>query len=922
MLLGRQAECGRLDRLLADARAGHSGVLLIRGEAGIGKSALLDYARQQAADLNVLRCRGVESESELAFSALADVFRPVLNRLSSIPEPQADALAAALALGPPGGGARFAACAATLSLLAAAAEESPLLVTIDDAQWLDPSSAEALLFAARRLDAEGIVLLFAARTGEAPMLERAHLPQLVLSGLDREAAAALLAGRNGPVAPPVVDRLLAATAGNPLALLEIPSLLSAAQLAGTEPLGDELPTAPAVEQAFLRHVEELPERSQEALLVAAASESGDPVEIAQALLALGLDPRELDAAEEAGLLSVAAGRLAFRHPLLRAAVYHVASTGARQAAHRALAQTAAGELHAARRAWHLAAAAPAHDEAAASALEEAAVEARRRGGRAEAASAFERAALLSPDESEKARLLHEAAHDAWLAGGPDKALELLDAALACARDPVTRARIQHLRAGIELWGGSPMSAQALLSEEATAIEDLEPARAARMLTDAAWACFVNAEIDAGVETAERACALAERAGVDAETLAKAVLGIGLVLSGEPRKAMPLFAGYVALLENPETETAIDKAFRPDGQVLTWFEQYERARQSLTRTIESARRQTALGVLSYPLAVLSDLDFRTGNWAAAYAGASEAVRIADETEQETMVAFSLGCLARIEAARGDEDDCRRHAQRALALAYGRIGAVVASASAALGLLELGLGRPDEAIVHLEEIARLAAAHGLREPAVVQWAPDLVEAFVRAGREDDAARELASFARLANETERTWALATTSRCRGLLAPDDAFEAEFEQALELHGRTSAPFELARTQLCLGERLRRARKRAEAREPLRSALETFERLGATPWAERSRVELAATGETARRRDPYAAEQLTPQELQVALIVAQGATNKEAGAALFLSPKTIETHLGRVYRKLGVRSRTELAHLLASEGALEGAAA
>jgi DNA-binding CsgD family transcriptional regulator len=316
-----------------------------------------------------------------------------------------------------------------------------------------------------------------------------------------------------------------------------------------------------------------------------------------------------------------------------------------------------------------------------------------------------------------------------------------------------------------------------------------------------------------------------------------------------------------------------------------------------------------------LTLLSELDFRTGRWIAAYAGAAEAVRIADELGQNATLAFSLSGLARVEGAQGRGLDAISHADRAIGIAHRGINAAVAFAASALGLLELGRGRNDEAIVHLERVLLRTEEHGLRETSVVQWTPDLIEAYVRAGRSTDAEAVLERFELTARETGRTWALATAARCRGLLSAD-AFEEHFLRALELHDLTPTPFERARTELCLGEQLRRNRQRVEARPRLAAALETFERLGAEPWAQRARAELAATGETLRRREPFAQEELTPQELQVALIVARGATNKEAGAALFLSPKTIETHLGRVYRKLNVRSRTELARLLASETA------
>jgi DNA-binding CsgD family transcriptional regulator len=920
MLFGRSSECILIDRLLAQGRDGRSDALVLRGEAGIGKSSMCAYAAERADTMTVLRASGVETESELAFSGLADVLRPVLGRLHEIPSRQGAALAAAFAIGPPVSDERFTICAATLGMLAAAAEEAPVLVIVDEAHWLDASSTEALLFATRRLDADGVAVLFAVRDGHPSLFDRAELPELRLEALDDEAARALLVSSvQGPIAPEVVERLLLAAAGNPLALVELPRTLSAAQLKGSEPIDEELTAPAAVEQAFRREVEALPEESRAALLVAAASDSEELGTIVPALIAHGIDPSSLRPAEETVLVLTPSGRLEFRHPLLRAVAYHAAPSVARRAAHQALANTAAGGQNAERRAWHLAAAAPAQDEAAARALEEAATTARRRGGHAEAASAFERAGLLGVEGSGRARRLRKAAADAWIVGRTEHAYQLLDVALDNASDARARAVIQHRRGIIDMWQGSPLSARKLLVEEAAKVEELDPARAAKMLTDAAWACFMAAEITFGLETAERASEVGGRAGGIAETLAKAVLGIALVLSGEAQRAVLLFTDYLALLESIESSAGLYQPLRPDGQLLLWFEQYDRAREVLTRTTDSARAGSALGALPYALSVLSDLDFRTGNWATAYAGATEAVRIADETHQTATLAFSLACLARVEAAQGREADCRAHVAQALAIAHPHVRAVVSWARSAMGLLELGIGHVEAAIDQLEQIARRVTERGLGEPGVIQWAPDLIEACVRAGRDAEAKLALEQFDRLARKTERTWALAAAARCRGLLADESEFQAEFRHALELHSRTPTPFERARTELCMGERLRRTKRRAEAREPLRAALETFERLGASPWSERARAELSASGETARRRDPYAAEQLTPQELQVALVVGRGATNKEAGAALFLSPKTIETHLGHVYQKLGVRSRTELAHLLGREGALTG---
>lgn len=925
MLFGRTEECERLDRLIDTAREGRSGALVLRGGAGIGKSALCGYAMARGREMTVLAARGAPTESELAFSGLADLLRPVLASRSELPEPQTAALDSALAIGPPLESGRFTVYAATLGLLAAAAEDAPVLVVVDEAQWLDASSTEALLFATRRFDADRVAVIFAVRDGRRTLFDRADLPELRLEPLEPEAALALLVSRaETPVAPEVSEALLQVAAGNPLVLTELPRLLDPDQLTGRAALGEGLPTPVTVQRAFLRQVESLPKDTQEALLVVAASSSGDLETILRALDALNIDPRSLEPAERAAVVLATDGRLEFRHPLFRSAVYDAASTIARRQTHRALAGAAVPSAQIERRAWHLAAAAPKSDEAAAEALDAAALAARSRGGHAEAASAFERAADLGAEGSERVRRLREAAADAWLVGRADRARKLLGAALDSTDDARLRARIQHRLGGIEMWQGSPMEAQSLLVEEASKVEELDPARAARMLTDAAWASFMAAEVSSGLAIAERACELGARAGGIAETLAKAVLGIALTLGGETERAVASFGDYLSLLESIESAPPVGlyQPLRPDGQLLMWFEQYDRAREVLTRTIDGARAGGALGALPYALSVLADLDFRTGHWASAYASATEAVRLADETHQVATLAFSLGFVARLEAAQGKEDDCRSHSAQALAIAASGVGAATALSGSGLGLLELGLGRLERAVEELERLARRTAEHGLLEPGVIQWAPDLIESYARLGRHDDAEQALADFEHLARKTGRNWALAAAARCRALLLGDDEFEAEFQRALELHDTTETPFERARTELCAGERLRRARRRADAREPLRSALETFERLGAAPWSDRARAELAATGETVGHRDPYATDRLTPQELQVAVLVARGATNKEAGAALFLSPKTIETHLGRVYRKLNVRSRTELAHLLGSEGDLTATAA
>src|SRR5215472_337478 len=454
MLLGREFEIAHIDRLLAEAREGRSGALVLSGEPGIGKTALLDYAADRAKGMTVLAARGIESEAELPFAALADLLRPVMGLIERIPEAQAAALEAALALGPPAAGDGFTVCAGVLSVLAAAAD-APALVLIDDAQSVDRSSMQAVLFAARRLDAEGVALFVARRHGSD--MDMSGLAELDVSGLDREAALALLE-RSGRVSTAVADELIASSGANPLALIEVPSLLTDAQLAGTEPMDAPMPTGDALERAFMQRVAKLPNQTQRALVVAAASGSSDLDEIVAAVERADLEADALDAAELAGLTVVDGSRFAFAHPLLRSAVYHGATALTRRAAHEAL---AGGSDE--RRPWHLAAAASQPDASLADALERSASSASRRGGHAEAAAALETAARLAEDDDGRARLLRDAAEEAWRAGQSTRALGLLDDALVQASDPGVVARLQHLYGVIEMWNGSPLAASERLT---------------------------------------------------------------------------------------------------------------------------------------------------------------------------------------------------------------------------------------------------------------------------------------------------------------------------------------------------------------------------------------------------------------------------------------------------------------------------
>jgi DNA-binding CsgD family transcriptional regulator len=918
MLLGRRDECARLDSLLDQARRGRSGVLALRGEAGVGKSSLLRYAAANATGMHVLEARGVEFESQLVFAGLSDLLRPVLDRLDALPEPQAAALRGALALDAPAAADRFAVYAATLTLLAAVAAERPLAVLVDDAHWLDRASAEALLFTARRLDADPIAIVLAARDGDPPF-ETPGIPDVRLEGLDAADAAALVrtTASRSP-AGEVVERLVHETRGNPLALIEIVGLLSDDQLAGKEQLGEPLAPTSAAEAAFRARLGQLADAQRLALLVAAAA-PGDPGAVLAALHALAAPPEALEEAESSGLIAVGPDAIAFEHPLARSAVFSGASAADRRAVHRALAAALTDPRAAFRRAWHLAAAAIGPDEAVARELEEAAGDASSRSGYAAAAAALERAAALTPDGERRAQRLVAAADAARLAGRGRHAVSLLADALAQTTDAAVRARVQHARGRIELFEGRAETATELLVDEAARIEPHDRDRAAVMLAEAAVAAFLAGHTERALTTAVRAREAMVTTGGLAELIATLILGTALCRAGETADGVAMWMRAADIAEGagedrPDVEYVLFAAL-----VLVWAGEHARARRLLHRVIDDARTASALGVLSFALYVSSTLDLRAGRWPAAYASASEAVRTAEDTGSDLWRCFALGAAALVEAARGRADDCRAHAAEARRLAQSLELDDARDAVEALGLLELGLGRLDEAIALLEPMSRVPHA-GDDAPLLVlrPSTADLLEAYVRSGR---AAPPAVSASLAAAEAIEVPSLrATVMHCRAVVAPADEFDAWFADALDAHEAARTPFLRARTELAYGERLRRAGRRVDARTQLRKALETFEHLGARPWAERAANELAATGETLRRNDPVAVDELTPQELQIALVVAGGATNREAGAALFLSPKTIEVHLSRIYRKLGIRSRTELARLAASD-ALEVAA-
>jgi DNA-binding CsgD family transcriptional regulator len=903
MLLGREREREAIDRVLEQARVGDSATLALLGEAGIGKTALLDYAADRAAGMRVLRARGIESEAQIPFASLLELLRPALSVIDRIPTPQAIALEGALALRPARAQERFAVGAATLSVLAAYAEQDPAALLIDDAHWLDESSAQALLFAIRRLVADPIAVVIAVREDEPSLLDGADLPALRLGGLSRDEASALLGGLTGIAA----QRLHDATAGNPLALLELADDAHELELA---PEGAPVRVSARIARAFVRRVEGLDLLARRALVLAAASDSGDLPMLERAAVRLGVDLSALAVTEGAGLVNVGAGSVEFRHPLARSAIYADASAEDRRAAHRALAE-ALPDRDVDRRAWHLAAAALGTDESASAALEQAGIRSRARSGYATASAAFERAARLTADTGRRVRLLLAAADTGWHAGLADRAVRLLDDARRDVEDGALAVAIDQLTGHIAVRRGPVMHGHDILIATAARAE---PEQAVAMLAEAALACFLAGNAAQMIAAGEAAhAALSDRPSNRARLLATTALGMSRVLGGDAGAGADAIHVGVALAEGaPE--------LRDDPELLPWLaigplflREAGAGRPLLDRALEIARERRALGALPFVLNLLARDQATTDRWAIAASTYQEAIALARETGQRADLALGLAGLAWLQGMRGREEETRKLAAEALELS-GELGTRLYEvwATAALGELELGRGAATRAAEQFELEQRLLAELGITD-VDLSPAAELVDAYLRLGRRDEAELITADFVAAAQAKGQPWSIARALRCRALLVDDADVVPSFEQALARHAETAGAFETARTRLAYGERLRRARNRVLARPQLRMALETFEHLDAMPWAERARTELAASGERLRRRDPSTLDELTPQELQIAMLLAQGRTTREAAAALFLSPKTIEYHLRHVYLKLGVHSREELARVLVS---------
>jgi len=930
-LLGREDSLARLFSLTEAVRAGAGGAIRIEGAPGVGKSALLEAAAP--ADMPVLRAVGVEAEVGLPLVGLEEL----LHGLGA-------AGAGGRAAG--AGGADAASLAADgqdpVALLrgvsARLAEAAPLVCLVDDVQWLDPSSRAAIAYLARRAERLGIgVIAVWSLRGEAPE-EWPGVETLALGELRREDALAL--ARRGGLADPVAEALVAAVGGNALALVEAPAELSPAQRGGRAVLPDPLPAGERLQRAFAARVAELPEATRYALLLAAAGAPAAMVADDGPMLPSfgghmhpkarkhGPDGRSeaeapgatvaavLAPAEDAGLVTLGAGGVAFSHPLVRAAVYHGAAPSARREAHRRIAAVAPEP----ERSWQLAQAASAPDEELAARLESLGEEARRRGAPGTAATVLERSVALSPDPADATRRALQTAVAAGTAGRPALARGVLDAVLPTVTDPLARADVQMLRGMAIHQGGRPREAFALLEAEADAIEERDPMRASALLTQACIALMGTGPMAELQETAARARSLAPPG---ADTIPMLIDAEALAGLGEHDRAR-------RLLDEVEPGLAAWDPTAPGHEVLAidalcrlWMGDYDVAERALTRLVEANRAAGAVTPLALPLAVLGDLHRRRGDLALAAACAEESNEIAETGLGGGFVAtLALAAVAMVAAHRGDVEACEAAAARMLALgAAMELPSTLACAEQALGHLALGRGDAERAAKHFRAALDHTAVHGTLDPAFLFSHADLVESLVRLDRAAEARPVLAELEAGAELTGGAWPRGAVHRCRALLGPEEEVDANLAAALAAHAEPAMPFEAARTRLAVGERLRRARRRADARPLLTEARDTFAAAGARSWAERAASELAAAGApagdpaTPAGSDSAPINALTSRERDVCELVAAGRTNREVAATLFLSPRTVEHHLRSAYRKLGVRSRTELAVRFAGNG-------
>ena len=907
MLRGRRDECVVLDRLLDGARGGRSSALVLEGEAGVGKTALLDYAIASATDLRVLRAVGVESETEIAFAALHQLCAPVLDRLDRLPVPQRDAVLTTFGLRAGAVPDRFLVGLAVLSLLSEVADERPLVCVVDDAQWLDRASAQCVAFVARRLLAESVVMLFAARV-RGDLLT--GLPGLVVGGLrGADARSLLVSVIPGRLDEGVADELLAETRGNPLALLELPRGLSAAQLAGGFGLPGALSLSGRIEESFVSRLEALPAGTQRLLLVAAAEPLGDAALLGRAAERLGIAGAMLEPAESAGLIKID-GRVRFRHPLVRSAIYRAAAPNERRLVHRALGEATDARVDPDRRAWHLAEAVAGRDENVAAEVERAAGRAQARGGLAAAAAFHERSARLTSDPDRRGQRMLAAASAKRDAGALDAALGLLVEAEAGPLDELGRAHAELLKGRIALEQKRGDDAGRLMASAARRLELLDPELARETYLEALGGAMVgDLEVPGGAPAVAEA-ARAARSGPAPPRATDVLLDAFAtrVTDGYAAAAPALARGLELLLASDVANQDVGRALslvtnRASAIVALELWNVDAFHLLASRRVQLARDAGALVHLRFALSFLARSQLLAGEVAAAASTIDEAQLIAEASGNLALVNAPM-ILA---AWRGQE---KRASELIEATAEEAAARRWTSNAYARSVLYNGLGRHDAA----RDAAREAfqddlVGHG---PFLV---PELAEAASRTG---DTALLESALEWLSGRTRvvsSEWVLGIEARVRALLSEGEAADCLYRDSIVHLSGNRVRLDLARTHLLYGEWLRRERRRLDAREQLRTALEMFSSMGTDAFAARAQRELLATGERVRKRTVETLDELTPQEAQIARLASEGLSNADIGARLFISQHTVAYHLRKVFCKLGITSRNQLDRVLSEGG-------
>jgi DNA-binding CsgD family transcriptional regulator len=905
-LLGRTTECALLDGLVGALRTGESRSLVLRGEPGIGKTALLEYMVDRASDLTVVRTAGVESAMELAYASLHELCAPMLPRRDKLPTPQRDALEVVFGLRSGAAPDRFLVALGVLSLFSEVADESPLLCVVDDAQWLDEASALTLAFVARRLRAEPVGIVFATRETRGALQP---LPGLEVRGVETGAAGVLL----GSAVPyrldeEIRDRIVAETQGNPLALLELPHGLTATQLAGGFGLLDAHELSAQIEMSFLRRYETLPDEARLLVLVAAAEPTGDPVLLWRAAERLGIPGWLDDGVDTGGLLTIK-DRVAFRHPLARSAVYGSAAVKERRAAHLALAQATDRDLDPDRRAWHLASAAAGPDEQVALELERSAGRAQTRGGLAATAGFLQRAVALTQDRARRADRALAAAQASLQVGGFDAALRLLATAEAHELNEFQRAQVDLLRAQIAFVSNRGKDAPGLLLRAAKRLESLDATFARETYLDALMAAQFAGRFAPG---AVHDVAEAARGAPPAPSpRAPDVLldGLAVTITEGHGAGVPLLTQALDAFRDGDVKAngGFRWLFLAEMAAIELWD-YDTWRELTEREIQLVRDAGALTVLATALSVSIFVRIFAGELATA-ASLIDEQRIVTEASGTQLAPHASLILT---AWRGREADLSALIDKTVEEVVARGEGIGLSATQWVkALLNNGLGRYDTALV---------AALELMEPPrqfdqAIGWAlPELIEAAARTGRTELAADGLAQLSQLTRDSGTDWGLGLEARCRAMLSEGEAAEALHREAIERLGRARLRGEHARACLLYGEWLRRNGRDLEARDHLRTAHAMFSEMGMEAFAERARSELSAAGAAEVRRTVESRDYLTKQERQIARLARDGLSNPEIGSRLFLSPRTIEWHLRKVFGKLGIRSRRELADILPSD--------